>query len=139
MENNLKIININEKLLEAQFDLSVGIKIAHLLDIGDLSQYVAEIGSNKKVGAHYHSIGSEIYQIIEGVGEIHIGKVFGKNKVDWVISKTVKQGDCFTIREGEAHQLVNKQNEKLIIQFICSKSHLLDDRTMVSDYRMVSI
>jgi len=133
MDNDLQLTNVYESLSKAKLDLSVGIKIAHLAGDYNLSLYVAEIGPYKKVGAHYHLTGSEIYQIIEGEGEIHIGKVSNKNKVNWIISKTIKRGDCFLIKEREAHQLINKQEKKLIIQFYCAKSHLLDNRIMVSD------
>lgn len=96
--------------------------------------YAAELGPYKKVGAHYHVAGVEIYQIVEGNGVIHIGKPIGDGKTNWISSAKVKEGDCFTIQAGEVHQLINDQECRLIALFGCPKSHLSNDRTMVNGY-----
>ena len=73
--------NIYKSLSKAKLDPTVGIRILHLFGDDKLSFYAAEIYPKKKVGAHYHPTGSELYQIVQGAGEIHIGKPINKNKV----------------------------------------------------------
>lgn len=124
------IKNIFENTSEGELDSVVGIKITHLAGDADLSFYLAEIEPNKKINAHYHKKGTEIYQIFEGSGEIRIGK--NGNINHWDIKKTVKKGDCFSVKEGEIHQLVNTGEEKLILLFACPNSHLSNDRTVVN-------
>ena len=132
--NNLKINNIYESISKAQFDSVVEIKIMFLTGDENLGFYVAEIGPHQRVGAHYHFAGTEIYQVLEGSGEIHIGKPIDEKNVEWTLSKKVKVGDCFTIKEGQVHQLINDQDEKLLILFACPKSHLSDNRVMVAGF-----
>ncbi|MDD4570320.1 MAG: hypothetical protein PHE70_09370 [Tepidanaerobacteraceae bacterium] len=46
--------------------------------------YAAEIdGGHKRIGAHYHTEGKEIYQIVEAKGKMHIGIPKSGNEVDW--------------------------------------------------------
>jgi len=127
---NFDIKNIFENVSKGEMDQVAGIKITHLAGDADLSFYLAEIEPSKKINAHYHKKGTEIYQIFEGSGEIRIGK--NKNANNWDIQKTVKKGDCFSVGEGQVHQLVNTGNEKLILLFACPKSHLSNDRIVVS-------
>ena len=105
--------------------------------IGDeeFSLFGAEIGPFKKVGAHYHSSGLEIYQIVEGSGIMHLGIPENNNNVTWTKSFTVTKGDCFTVNEGEVHQLINANDSKLLAIFGGKKSHLSTDRTLVKGYQ----
>ncbi|MGD9873794.1 MAG: cupin domain-containing protein [Kiritimatiellia bacterium] len=134
MKFDLPIKNIYEQIKSAPLDPAVGIRVVPLTGGDDFSLFAAEIGPKKRVGAHYHAAGGEIYQIVEGSGTIHIGKPAGAGKTDWLTAAAVKKGDCFTIQEGEVHQLVNDQDERLIALFGCPKSHLSTDRTMVKGF-----
>ncbi|MFA6251540.1 MAG: cupin domain-containing protein [Candidatus Paceibacterota bacterium] len=127
---NFQIKNIFDNISKGEMDQVAGIKITHLAGGEDLSFYLAEIESHKKINAHYHADGTEIYQIFEGSGEIRISK--NENTNHWDIKKIVKKGDCFSVQEGEVHQLVNTGEEKLILLFACPKSHLSNDRTVVA-------
>lgn len=103
MQVNFPINNIYEQILSATLDPAVGIRIVLLVGDDDFSLHAAELGPHKKVGAHYHAAGVEIYQIVEGNGTIHIGKPIDDGKTSWVSSAKVKKGDCFTIQAGEVH------------------------------------
>ena len=134
MDTTFTINNIYKKISSAIVDYAVGIKIVTLAGDDAFSFYAAEIGPHKKVGAHYHAEGAEIYQIVEGSGIIHIGKNINKDKITWIKSAKVKKGDCFTIQAGEAHQLINDREKRLILLFGCPKTHVTTDRTIVKGY-----
>ena len=129
--NILDVTNIESALQNAEYDDSVGISIARLVNNDSFSLYCAQIDPNKRVGAHYHTVGSEIYQIVNGCGVIHIGEVSSNNAVTWVSKTDVKTGDVFQVKEKEVHQLINNSNEKLIAIFTCDPSHVGDDRVVV--------
>ena len=129
MNNNLN--NIYEALEKAEFDKEVGISIAPLTGNSDFSLFAAEIAPNTKIGAHYHKHEHEIYQLLEGSGKMYTGIPDKNNKVKWNEPFEVKKGDCFTINEGVVHQLFNSSNQKMIVLFGCSKSHLENDRFVV--------
>jgi mannose-6-phosphate isomerase-like protein (cupin superfamily) len=86
------------------------------------------------VGAHYHESGIEMYKIVEGNGMMHIGLPDNNNNVNWHHSTRVKKGDCFTVNEGEVHQLVNENESILIAIVCCPKSHLSSDRVVVKGF-----
>ena len=133
--NNLNIISNLSKVLEtAEVDPAVGIRVSYLTGGDDFSIFGAEIAPYKKVGAHYHESGHEIYQIIEGSGVMHIGLPNAGGDVNWTKSLQVKTGDCFTVNEGEVHQLINDSADKLVAVFCCPKSHLSTDRIIVDGF-----
>ena len=84
----------------------------------------------KKVGAHFHNSGIEIYHIVSGNGKMHTGFI-NNGMVDWAEAVEIKSRDCFTISEKEVHQLENTGAERLVALFICRTSHLGDDRIIV--------
>ena len=134
MNQNTIVNNLYEIIESAPLDEAVGIRLAHLTGSAEFSLFAAEIGPKKKVGAHYHKSGIETYQIIEGEGIMHLGKPDSNNTVQWTDSFNVKTGDCFTVNEGEVHQLVNTLDNKLIIVAGCSKAHVTTDRVTVEGY-----
>lgn len=122
------INNIYSAIESAPIDEAVGIRLVHLTGSDDFALFAAEIGPNKKVGAHYHESGLEIYQVVEGEGIIHIGKPDSNNAVQWTDSQKVTPGDCFTVNEGDVHQLVNIQNRRMLVIVGCAASHVTTDR-----------
>lgn len=127
----MDVTNIYEALKKAKTDKAVGIKSIRLSGDDNLALYAAEIDGNKSVGAHYHTEGKEIYQIVEGKGEMHLGIPVSVKEVIWKESTEVKKGDCFTVNENQVHQLVNTSSEKLIIIFACPYSHISTDRIVM--------
>lgn len=127
----MQITNYQQALQEAIKDEKAGIKIAKLSGNADFSLYVTELEPNAQVNAHYHNQGVEIYQILTGNGEIHLGKPDINNKVLWQPAFNVKAGDVFTIEPGTVHQLKNPHNKNLILIFGCSESHLGSDRIII--------
>lgn len=134
MPNTISIQNIYEKIKSAPLDPAVGIRVVPLVGDDAFMLFAAEIGPRKRVGAHFHGTGLEIYQIVEGRGEMHIGKPLGDGQTHWRATALVEKGDCFTVQEGEVHQLINDHDERLIALFGCPKSHLSTDRTMVQGF-----
>ena len=127
----ISIQNIYEKIKSAPLDPAVGIRVVPLVGDDAFTLFAAEIGPRKRVGAHFHATGLEIYQIVEGRGEMHLGKPLGNGQTAWHAVANVQKGDCFTVQEGEVHQLINDHDERLIALFGCPRSHLSTDRTMV--------
>ena len=131
MDQRTMVTNLYEKIETAKLDDVVGIRVAHLTGSEAFSLFAAEIAPHRKVGAHYHKSGIETYQIVEGNGIMHTGMPDDNNNVNWHNSMRVKKGDCFTVNEGEVHQLVNETHRKLIAIVGCPKSHLSTDRIVV--------
>ena len=134
MTNSISIQNIYEKIQSAPLDPAVGIRVVPLVGDDAFTLFAAEIGAHKRVGAHFHATGLEIYQIVEGRGEMHLGKPLADGQTEWHAVANVQKGDCFTVQEGEVHQLINDHDERLIALFGCPKSHLSTDRTMVQGF-----
>ncbi len=131
MNSTLDLSNIKEALKEAKPDGAVGIRISKLTGNDIVAFYAAGIDGYKRVGAHYHNEGIELYQIIEGTGNIFIGSPRSDGEVDWKEPVKVVAGDCFTVTAGEVHQLINSSGNQLIIVFVCPYSHISTDRTVV--------
>jgi mannose-6-phosphate isomerase-like protein (cupin superfamily) len=127
----MEVKNWQSVLAQAIQDNAVGISIAYLSGNEEFSMYVTEIKPNSQVGAHYHSKGVEIYQILEGQGVIHIGEPLKDAQVAWVEEVIVKKGDFFTILPGQVHQLKNPYKEKLVLVFGCPSDHLSSDRVVI--------
>ncbi len=69
-----KVKNIYKILDTANVDEKVGVKLARICEGETFNLYVLEIPAKKRVGAHYHTIGNETYQIIQGSGSMMIGE-----------------------------------------------------------------
>lgn len=131
----MEIKNIFTDLKNAEKDEAVGIRSIRLSGDDNFALYAAEIDGNKSIGAHYHTNGNEIYQVVEGNGQMNIGILNDEDNIEWKEPVVVKKGDCFTVRENEVHQLENTSSEKLIIIFACPYSHISTDRTVVKGIR----
>lgn len=59
-------------------DEKTGISILRLTNDDEFSLYLAEIRKGTILPAHYHQNGIEVYQIINGEGEIEIGTVLNE-------------------------------------------------------------
>ncbi|MCX7708793.1 MAG: hypothetical protein N2484_02970 [Clostridia bacterium] len=134
MKLTQKTNNLYDMISSAELDPQVGIRIAHLTGDDSFSLFGAEISPYRKIAAHYHHVGPEIYQIIEGDGTMYTGKVTVAGDVDWNPPFHIKTGDCFTISEGEVHQLHNSSGHKMIVVFGCSKTHITTDRSIVNGF-----
>lgn len=130
MTKTLKVQNLYEQLQTAPLDPAVGIRVIPLVGDDSFTLFAAEIGPRKRVGAHYHAEGLEIYQIVEGAGIMHIGQPLADGRTRWLSATPVKTGDCFMVGTGEVHQLVNLQDSSLIALFGCPRAHLSSDRFM---------
>ena len=127
------VTNFIEQLKTAQMDHAVGIRIVKVTGDDNTGLYVAELETHRAVTAHYHKNGSEIYQIVRGEGTIHTGLLSGNDTVTWNRSVDLKSGDCFTINEGQVHQLENTGSEPMIACFVCPAAHIGHDRFIVRD------
>lgn len=125
------VTNFFEQLKTAQIDPAVGIRIVKVTGDDQTGLYVAEIKPHCSVTAHYHKNGSEIYQIVHGKGTINTGLLSGNDLVTWNRSVELKSGDCFTVKEGEVHQLENTGWEPIVACFVCPAAHIGKDRFIV--------
>ena len=125
------IENIYRKLSEAVPDPAVGISLAHLLGDEHFSYYVTRIPPGNKLAAHFHRNGDELYQVIEGRGEIWISDADHPNQ--GIEQYSVNVGDTFMIQALKVHQLCNTGTEPLVMMFGCAKSHITTDRSVVEN------
>ncbi|NJL86402.1 MAG: hypothetical protein HC886_11155 [Leptolyngbyaceae cyanobacterium SM1_1_3] len=129
-------------LEQAEPDVTVGIRHAVLSGNEDWRIHVAAIP--QKVGCHYHQYGDETYEVVQGKGTLHFGKVVLSGnlpEVAWEIPLGVASGDCFVVPEGYAHQLQRRGTENLTILFACPDSHIDDkgDRHHLLDSPHLSV
>ena len=123
-------------LNSAKVDSSVGIKHAALN--GDETWRIHVAAIPQQVGCHFHRVGDETYEVVQGSGILHFGEVAEESdryRVMWETPISVSAGDCFVVPEGYAHQLQRQGSEDLTILFACPDSHLDDegDRTLLPD------
>lgn len=97
---------------------------------GTMPLILAELKTNKKLPAHYHGEGAEVYQIISGEGTIEFGELHDGN-VSWVDSLKIKEGDVFEVKPYVVHRLSNYGNEVLRMIFFAPVSHMGNDRTFI--------
>jgi mannose-6-phosphate isomerase-like protein (cupin superfamily) len=128
------VTNFIEHLKTAQMDPAVGIRIVRVTGDDHTGLYVADLGPHRSVAPHYHKKGSEIYQIVRGEGIIHTGLPSGNDTVTWNRSQALKSGDCFTVPEGQVHQLENTGREPMIACFVCPAAHIGHDRFIVGGF-----
>jgi len=67
----------------------------------------ARLDINASTAPHYHPETEEIYYILDGQGEMQIGKE----------KQTVHEGDAIAIPPGEVHQITNTSD--VILRFLC--------------------
>jgi mannose-6-phosphate isomerase-like protein (cupin superfamily) len=96
-----------------------------------VSIYLARLTAGKKLPAHYHSYGSEVYQILAGDGRFEMGDL-KESGVQWTFSQAVGAGDIFEVPEGAVHRLMGGINDLQLI-FFTSPSHLGNDRTFITE------
>jgi len=132
--SKIEIKNIYKEVSSGNKDNAVGISLAHLAGNNEFSLFCTEIAPNSRVGAHYHSNGTEFYQILEGEGYIYYGAPNLTKSVNWEEPRKVKKGDFFMVEEGQVHQLHNTAEENLVVIFGCPKTHITTDRTMVNSF-----
>jgi mannose-6-phosphate isomerase-like protein (cupin superfamily) len=125
--------NFLELLKTAKTDPAVGIRIVKVTGDDSVGLYVAELEPHCSVTAHYHLTGHEIYQIVHGEGKIHTGVSTSDDVVAWNTSVDVRSGDCFTVHEGEVHQLENTGSLPMIAIIVCPAAHIGHDRFIVTE------
>jgi mannose-6-phosphate isomerase-like protein (cupin superfamily) len=126
-----KVKNFLELVKTARIDPAVGIRLVKVTGDDHLGLYVAELEPHRSVTAHYHRAGREIYQIVHGVGKIHTGVPTTDDVVAWHTSVDVRSGDCFTVQEGEVHQLENTGSLPMIAIIVCPAAHIGHDRFII--------
>jgi mannose-6-phosphate isomerase-like protein (cupin superfamily) len=125
--------NFFELLKAAKTDPAVGIRIVKVTGDDSVGLHVAELEPHRSVTAHYHRTGSEIYQIVHGEGKIHNGVPTSDDVVAWNTSVDVRGGDCFTVQEGQVHQLENTGSLPMIAIIVCPAAHIGHDRFIVTE------
>lgn len=126
----MKIKNIFTELENSLMDNKAGIRLIKLTGDKEISVYAADIAPKTELRPHYHKLGIETYQILQGEGVMKIGNL-ENDKVTWIDIFTAKAGDCFSIEEGLIHQIINESEKELLVVFSCPESHVGDDRFFV--------
>ncbi|HYF81940.1 MAG TPA: cupin domain-containing protein [Clostridia bacterium] len=125
----MEVFNIYQMFSQLIQDEKSDIQVLKLTD-GIMSMLIAELKAGKKLSAHYHNEGVEIYQIFEGEGNVELGKLSG-DTILWDNSYTVKTGDVFEVQPKMVHRLSNNSDKVLRIIFFAPPSHLGEDRIFI--------
>ncbi|MBS98329.1 MAG: hypothetical protein CMI01_06595 [Oceanospirillaceae bacterium] len=131
--NRLPIKNIHAVLSEAVPDQAVGISLAHLSGDDAFSLYATEIPPGKRLTAHFHQQGDELYQVIKGKGLLWTVDAKASPAPEQQGPATVVEGDTFIIPPLTVHQLMNPGPEPLVMVFGCPTSHVTTDRQLVEN------
>lgn len=125
----MKIFNTTQVFSLLQQDEKSDITLRRLTE-SSLSVYAAELKAGKKLPAHYHHTGGEIYQVVSGEGLMETGRVEGTSVV-WTASFPIKAGDVFEVPPAMVHKLYNPGIAALRLIFFTPPSHLEEDRVFV--------
>ena len=126
----MKVKNIIEELSKVEIDDKTGIKITLMTGDSHISVYAAEISPNTELNPHYHKIGIETYQVLEGCGIMKVGE-YENDSVNWTDAFVVNKGDYFSISSPKVHQIINNSDKVLRTIFTCPSDHLGQDRYFV--------
>ena len=112
-------------------DPAAGIRIVKVTGDDGMGLHEAGLGPHSRITAPYPQAGSENYQKINGEGMFHSGVPSSSKRVVWNRSVCVKGGDCFTVREGEVHELKNTGSPPLLVTIICPAAQIGHDSFIV--------
>ena len=132
--DNMEIFNTKKLFGSLEQDEKSDIQIKKLTN-GIMAVYIAELKAGKKLSAHYHKEGEEIYQILDGVGIIEIGKLSG-DTILWNGSYEVNAGDIFEVAPKMVHRLSNNGTNSLRLIFFAPASHLGEDRIFIKESKL---
>lgn len=124
----MEIHNLNRLLDDLVKDEKSDIQLLKLTD-DLLSIFVARLSAGKKLPAHYHQAGREVYQILAGEGFFDLGEWTG-DTVLWNDSLKIGAGDVFEVPAGKVHRLSGGA-EDLQMVFFAPPSHLGEDRIFI--------
>ena len=124
----MEILNLQSVFLNLNKDAHSDIHMQQLTD-GPTAIFAAELKAGKKLPAHFHNQGTEIYQILSGEGTFELGRM-ADGQVKWEERSQVREGDLFEVQAGQVHRLSGGQMD-LRLLFITPPDHLGDDRTFI--------
>jgi mannose-6-phosphate isomerase-like protein (cupin superfamily) len=125
----MNVFNLNccfNKLIQ---DEKSDIETLKLID-NEMSLIIAELKPERKLGAHYHTMGAEIYHVLEGEGAMEIGTIVN-GQVYWEDNHLLKAGDVFEVLPNVVHRLANIGKNTLRLVFLAPPSHLSNDRIFI--------
>lgn len=126
----MDVKNIQTELKQAALDPKAGIKLVKLTGDKNISVFAAEIAPHTELNPHFHEHGNETYQILNGSGKMKIGKRENTPAL-WDEIFSVETGDCYSVNEGQVHQIINESDKPLLVVFSCPEAHLGDDRIFI--------
>lgn len=120
-------------------EAQANIQVAELGPAGSLVSYVASLRAGESVNPHVHADGDEIYLIVRGSGQMHMGPATMDTrppKVDWREPIAMTDSTHVVIPGGWAHRLENTDDRELTFLFACPRDHMLasdegGDRIMI--------
>lgn len=83
----------------------------------------ARVGPGLETQPHYHPLTEEIYYILEGVGEITIGKEI----------QPVGPGDAIAIPPGAIHTIRNSGEQTLLFLCCCAPAYEHHDTVLINE------
>jgi Mannose-6-phosphate isomerase len=127
----IPVANLFRCLETAVTDPLVGIRITRVTGDDEMGMYIAELEPKRRVTAHFHPHGSEIYCILRGNARIHTGRPGTRETVTWDDPADLDEGDSFTVPEGTVHSLENTGPMPVLFLALAPSSHIGNDRVIV--------
>lgn len=127
----MDIHNLQQSFQNLVPDAHSDIRTAVLIN-GPTCLIIAGLKAGRKLPAHYHLKGSEIYQVLSGNGFVELGTLPAAQAVNWQKSSKIKAGDVFEVPEGWVHRLTGG-SEDLRLVFIAPPAHLAEDRYFITE------
>ena len=125
----MEIRNLNQLLDGLVKDEHSDIRMMKLTE-DVISVFLARLTAGKKLPAHYHNAGQEIYQVLAGNGVFEMGDRV-TDGIHWQVTQPVKAGDFFEVPAGKVHRLTGG-SEDLRLVFFTPPSHLKEDRFFIT-------
>lgn len=138
---------LNKQLAVAEYEESIGIRIAHLAktSVGgvDTELIIVKLDPGKALIPHLHEVDGEIWiPLTKGsfiLGDAKTDKSDGKYiyegekvVVDWDVPFAAEIGKSFEVPAGKAHFFKALPNEEMLVFIIVPSEHLKDDKKFVT-------
>lgn len=121
----MEVLNINGMFSQLKQDPKSDIQTLRIIE-GETALVIAELKPMKKLGAHYHTSGAEIYHVLSGAARMEIGEL-AEDGIRWLQDFSLESGDVLAVDPYAVHRLSNTGDNPVRLIFFASPSHLSDE------------
>jgi|LGVF01.1.fsa_nt_gb oxalate decarboxylase/phosphoglucose isomerase-like protein (cupin superfamily) len=125
----MKALNLDELFNNLAKDGESDIEVSTVFE-GVMDLIIAELKPGRILNPHYHSEGSEYYQVLSGEAKMKLG-THSDNEIKWSHLYDLREGDLIEVKENIVHVLENTSNKIARLIFIAPKKHMGEDRFFI--------